>query len=759
MRGSTILDRFAPGELRQRYKQITSTSPGRIVFWAAIAMVAWLLSGTLLPDGAPVGIILQGVLFGTITALLAIGLILTYRTDRIINFAYAAMGGVGGVLSVHLFLEWHWNYFLSLGLGVVTGIIVGGLTEVLVIRRFRNSSRLVLTVATIGLAQVFGGIQLMIPQWFGSSQGGLIGGLETPLSDFNRTVHPVLINGDHFLIVAAVPPIILALAWFLLRTDAGVAVRAAAENRDRAMLLGIPIQRLATLVWIIAGGLASLTFALKAPFAGAVSTALGGTTLLLPALAAAVLARMESLPRAFAAGVALGIVEQVTFWNTGQASTIDVAFLVVILIGLLVQREVLSRAEDAGESSWSMADAVRRVPIELRHLPEVRAVRIGAGLLLLTLAIFLPQGWSVGSVILASSALIWAMVAISLVILTGWGGNISLGQFAIAGVGAITAGNLVARYNLDLFVVLALAGVAGGVAALAIGVPALRIRGLFLAVTTLAFAVALDSYFLNPNTLPGIVKTDVPRQILFQRWDLNNHTTYYYLCLFFFVASLLVANKVRQTRSGRVLLATKDNLRAAAAASVPTTSVRLTGFVFSGIIAGIGGGLFTGLIFGAGAGDFKPQLSLEVFSFATIGGLGSLGGAVSGVFFFRWLGQYVSGEARLIVNGVGLLLVLMVLPGGLAQIFLNLRDKGLRRLAQWRGIHVPSLFEDKRLVSEEEALEAEAPDETNVIAGALSEIPTEGEPDGDGDEAGGKGDEPDGNGPAPPRRRRARAVR
>ena len=740
-----MLNQIAPDELRRRYKAVTANRPGKVGFWVVATFVAWLAAGTFLPDGAPLGIVLQGVVFGTVTALLAMGLILTYRTDRIINFAYAAMGGVGGVLAVHLFLEWHWNYFLSIILGTLCGILIGGLTEVLIIRRFRNSSRLVLTVATIGLAQVFGGIQLLIPQWFGSSQGGLIGGLETPISDIHRSIDPVLFNGDHLLIIAAVPPIIALLAWFLLRTDAGVAVRAAAENRDRAMLLGIPIQRLATLVWIIAGGLASLTFALKAPFAGAVSTALGGTTLLLPALAAAVLARMESLPRAFIAGIGLGIVEQVTFWNTSQASTNDVAFLIVILVGLLVQRDVLSRAEDAGESTWSMAEAVRRVPIELRRLPEVRAVKIGGGLLLVTLAIFLPQGWSVGSQILASSALIWGMVAVSLVVLTGWGGNISLGQFAMVGVGGITAGNLVVRYNVDLFVVLAVAGIAGGLTALAVGLPALRIRGLFLAVTTLAFAVALDSYFLNPNTLPSIVQTDVPRQTLFQRWDLDVHITFYYLCLVFFALSVLVAGKVRKTRSGRVLIATKDNQRAAAAASVPTTAVRLTGFVFSGIIAGIAGALYVELINGAGSGTFRPEMSLQVFSMATIGGLGSIGGAVSGVFFFRWLEQYVSGSARLIATGAGLLFVLMIIPGGFAQPFLNLRDKALRRLAEWKGIHVPSLFEDKRLVSGDDELADTPEDVSEVMSGALATL------DDDAD----SGDRDD---DAPPPARRARRV-
>lgn len=706
-------------ELRTRARPLTETTPRLAATLVGGLLLFWLLAAAILPDGAPIGVVLQGVVFGTVTALLAMGLILTYRTDRIINFAYAAMGGVGGVLAVHLFLEAGWNYFVSISAGVLVGLAVGGITELLVIRRFKNSSRLVLTVATIGLAQVLGGLQLYIPRWFDAEQGGLIGGLTTPLSDVSFTIDPVIFNGNHFLIMGAVPPIIAGLAWFLLRTDAGVAVRAAAENRERALMLGIPIQRLTTLVWIIAGGLAALTFVLKAPFAGAVSTALGGPTLLLPALAAAVIARMESLPRAFVAGIGLGILEQIVFWNTQKASSIDVAFLVVILVALIVQRDVLSRAQEAG-TGGSLSETVRRIPVELRQLPEVRVFKIGGLALLATLAVFLPQVWGISSLNLATLALIWAMVAVSLVVLTGWGGNISLGQFAIVGVGGIVAGNLVVRLNLDLFVILALAGAAGGLTALVVGLPALRIRGLFLAVTTLAFAVALDSYFLNPNNFPSFVQTDVSRPILWQRFDLSEQLTMYYFVLAVLVLTILVTSAVRNTRAGRVLIATKDNQRAASAASVPTTAVRLTGFVFSGIIAGIAGALFILQITGAAAGTFQPAMSLDVFAMAVIGGLGSIFGVISGVFLFQWLATVLSGQARLLVTGVGLLVVLMVIPGGIIQPLMNLRDRGLRWVAERRGIHVPSLLEDKR-VDETGEVEDRPADEEGIIAGALDD--------------------------------------
>jgi len=672
--------------------------------WPVGVVVAWLLAGALLPHGAPLGVVLTGAVFGTATALLAMGLILIYRANRIINFAQVAMGGVAGVLAVNLFLHQGWPYFLCLALGLVVGTGVGALVDILVIHRFRNASRLLLTVATIGLAQILGGFELLIPGWVGAPSP-LNGGYSTPLSHIKLHIDPVIITGDHLLIVAVVPLVIAGLAWFLLRTDAGVAVRAAAENADRALLLGIPVRRLSTLVWAIAGGLAALTFMLKGPFQGVTPDVLGGPTLLLPALAAAVIARMESLPLAFAGGVGLGILGQLVLWNSDTASAADVAFLLVILVALLGQRVQFTRAQEGDTSSWSIVAAVRPIPRELRDLPEVRIGRIVLIVLLAIVAVAAPFIFGPSTVNLMSVALIWGMVAISLVVLTGWGGHISLGQFAIVGVGAVVTGNLVLKANVDLFVCLLAAGAAGAVIALLVGLPALRIRGLFLAVTTLAFAVALDSYFLNPVHFRGWIPQSIDRPVLWKRFPLESERAIYYLCLAFLVLAVLVALGVRRARGGRVLLATRDNVRASGAMGVPTTASKLSAFVLAGVIAGVAGGLHVLVLHGVRVGSYQPVKSLEVFSMAVIGGLGSAGGALLGVFGLRLL-QGISDAYRLLVTGAGLLFILLVLPGGLGQAVVMLRDRVLRKIAERRGILVPSLVADRR--EDDDAPEQEA---------------------------------------------------
>jgi branched-chain amino acid transport system permease protein len=244
--------RFWPGDSLARW--VPQNRVLRVVTVAVAVIGAWWLAGLILPKGAPLGVVLTGLVLGDATGLLAIGLVLIYRTNRIVNFAYGSIGGVAGLVAVNLFLQKDWNYFAAMVAGVVCGMAVGGLVEVAVIRRFAGSSRLVLTVATIGLAQVLSGVELFLPTWFGGRATPL-GGFVTPLdNDIRISVDPVILTGSHLLIMVCVPAVIAVLAWFLNRTDAGVAMRAAAENTDRARLLGIPVRRLTTLVWVVAGG-------------------------------------------------------------------------------------------------------------------------------------------------------------------------------------------------------------------------------------------------------------------------------------------------------------------------------------------------------------------------------------------------------------------------------------------------------------------------------------------------------------------------
>src|SRR5687768_17248123 len=171
----------------------------RLVTGAVVAYaVLYWVPGSPFPERMPWGVVTQGVIFGTTNALLAMGLILIYRTTRIVNFAYGAMGAMPGSLTVGLFVSKGWNYWAAMIIGVVVGVASGAAVDVLIIRRFARSSRLVLTVATIGLAQVLAAIGLVIGVLLGTDV--LIGNIETPLSG-SFFIPPYPIRGDHFLMI------------------------------------------------------------------------------------------------------------------------------------------------------------------------------------------------------------------------------------------------------------------------------------------------------------------------------------------------------------------------------------------------------------------------------------------------------------------------------------------------------------------------------------------------------------------------------
>jgi branched-chain amino acid transport system permease protein len=686
--------------LRDRWDDLSSRARTATVAVVVAVLVAIVYnapgSGDYLADKAPWGIVVAGMIFGTVTALLAMGLILIYRTNRFINFAYGSMGSFGGVIAIGLHKEQGMDFFAALPIGVAIGIATGFVVD-LIVRRFRTTSRLLLTVASIGIGQLLATAEFLITTKV-QKFIALTGGFSIPL-DMEMDLGVKTLRGDEILIMLVIPPVLAGLAWFLLRTDVGIAVRASAENEDRALLLGIPVKRLSTIVWMVAGGLAALTFVLKAPFSGVTpGLATAGPVVLLPALAAAVVARMESLPVAFAAGVGIGIMEQVVAWNTSGSPTLqNMLFLVVILGALLLQRGKLSRAQESGTSTWSATAVLKPIPDELRRLPEVVWVKRALLLAVCLAFVLIPATFGPSNQFLAAVAIVWGMTAVSLVILTGWGGHISLGQFAIVGVGALVAGNLITRYNTDLLLVLVASGIAGALVSLLVGLPALRIRGLFLAVTTLALAVALDRYVINVNNFPSILPRDVERPLLWERIDLSDGYNMYLFTLAFLALAILAAQGIRKARAGRVIIATRDNERAADAAAVPTTNVKLGAFLLAGVIAGVAGGLHVLLLSSVEQGSYQPIDSINLFATAVIGGLGSIAGAVIGVLLFRYLETITAlGDIRLGLTGFVLLVVLLVFPGGLGQLLYNLRDRALIRVAKRRDVLVPSLVADKR---------------------------------------------------------------
>jgi len=701
-------DRSRPG-LRERAESAVEVvrgdgigpRAGRIV---VTTLVFYLAVKVLF--GPPNALFLFGIATGALYGLIAVGIILIYRTNRIINFAAAAIGAVPAIFAVLLQVLKGTPYWLTFVITVVGGIALGGIADLVVIRRFRTAPRLILTVATIGIAQLLAFVAIHIPGWLGSEDIGA--NVRTPWASFRVETGSgnLLYNGDYIFSVVMVVALAGGLAAFFRFTRMGIALRASAENADRASLLGIPVKRVQTVSWMIAGLFGAMTIFLRSPLVGVPVDGTLGYQVLLFAFAAAVMARMESVWLAVGAGFAVGILEQSSVYSTGSNDLSAAIMLAFILGTLLLQRGKLSRAQDSGISSWQALKEYRPIPSELRGLPIVVGARWGLGLAVLGFVLWAPNLISRGEVAKLSLVPIFAIVAVSLVILTGWAGQISLGQFALVGAGAVTAGKLATDFNQDFFVTLVAGCLAGALVAVIVGLPAVRIQGLFLAVTTLSLAGATQFYFLKRNysfgnlILPSSGNSRVNRPVLWERIDLAPERNYYFFCLAILALVLLAAKSFRRHRSGRVVIATRDNQRAAPAFAINLVRTRLAAFAVAGAIAGLAGVLQVYQSQSVDASTYGIVPSVNVFVASVIGGLTSLAGGVVGAVVVQSV--YLFGDPRIngisfLITGPGLLVMLMFVPGGFAQLGFGLRDRFLRAVADRKGIHVPSLVADRRV--------------------------------------------------------------
>jgi branched-chain amino acid transport system permease protein len=661
----------------------------------------------------PIGVIVFGGLIGLLYALVAFGLILIYRANRIINFAQAEIGASAALLAVLLIKVHHLPYVLAFLLAMATALVSGAIVEIL-LRRFSRAPRLVLSVGTIGISLVLAVIQFYIPHWLGGSFLVDPTPPKTPFSGLKFHIDPLTFDANSIVIVFAVIVVVAGLWAFFRFTDTGIGIRAAAENADRAKLLGISTGVLSSIVWMLAAGLSGLGVFLRIPVIGIPIGADVGPYVLLYALTAAVIARMDSFYIAAVAALCIGIIEQCMYYFSRNGQLGASLMLPILLVSMLTQRRSVSRGEDTGISTWSMAKEFRPIPPELVRVPEVEWGRLGFMVITIGLVVGFPYMIGYEQQILASVTVIYAIVAVSMVMLTGWAGQISLGQWGLAGVGAVAASEFTLHLHQNFFVTLFVAGVIGALASLVVGLPAIRIQGLYLAVATLALGVTVQVYFMSPYYFQSLLPTalqEIPRPKLYGRIniDRNHPRAFYFMCLIILVLALLSARAFRRSRAGRVVIAARDNERGAASYGISIARARLTAFVISGFWAAVAGALFAFQAQGVNQGDFDPSESLLLLLIVVLGGVTSLPGAMLGAGFIGLL-KYggLNPQAQVLASGLGALIVLYVWPGGVAQVFYGARDGLLRWVADRRGILVPSLVADAREDAVTEQAEAEA---------------------------------------------------
>jgi branched-chain amino acid transport system permease protein len=332
-----------------------------------------------------------------------------------------------------------------------------------------------------------------------------------------------------------------------------------------------------------------------------------------------------------------------------------------------------------------------------------RLISVGAIAALAVAAPWLVSQGSIGTLTLLP---IYAIVAVSMVVLVGWAGQISMGQFGLVGVGAAVAGGLAANHNIDFFVALTLGCLAGAGVAAMLGLPAMRVPGVYLAVVTLAFAGAMQYYFLDPRyvlhsigVLPQGDASRIQRPWLWGGVDLSNDRTFYFLTLVFLALAILGAQALRRYRSGRIFIASRDNTNAAPTYGINLARTRLSAFALSGAIAAGAGVLLAYQQQAVDQSSYGVIPSIEIFLVVVIGGVTSIGGAVIATVLVEWVrlfgSTYLFNNAELLVTGPGVLLMLLISPGGIGALLDRARTRFFQAVATREGIELPSVTADR----------------------------------------------------------------
>jgi branched-chain amino acid transport system permease protein len=632
----------------------------------------------------PLGVWVQGLVLGLLGSLMAVGLGLTYRLNKVINFAQGDLGTAPAVLAIGLIGLSGVNYFLGLATGLVGAVLLTAIVEILVVRRFRRSPRLILTVATIGLAQLLVVVSLLIPRIWG----------QTPISSavvnfpwhLSWHIAPVVFTANHLVAVIASVACLVGVSLWFTKTDIGIAVQAAGDRRDRASMLGIPVGRLQSVTWIVAGVLSFVSIFFQAAILGLPLDPTYGLTALVTALAALALGNFTELPVIAASAVALGVLQQGVAWNDPTNPAIGLAVLAAVVFGAIVVRQLFHRHSDREvETTLSLAGSVRDLPDAARDLTEVKVARPAGALVAFAAACTLPLWMGPGELIRFSALVALAVVGCSIVVLTGWSGQVTLGQMSFAAVGGVIGAVALIDWHWDLSLALLLAGGAAAVVAVVVGLPTLRLDGMFAAVTTLAFALAASGYLLVPAEFSWIPQGQVGVPYLFGV-SINSQSSVFFLCLGVLVLVLVAVQGLRHSRIGRVLRALPANQRAASGYGVHVVWAKLTAFAVSGFIAGLAGCLFLVINQQYAETSFLASASLVVFTSTAVGGLSSSLGAVLGAAIVEGSAVYLPPSWQLFPSAIGVILVLILFPRGLAGLCYDLRDWAVKALLRRHAV-------------------------------------------------------------------------
>ncbi|WOX15190.1 branched-chain amino acid ABC transporter permease/ATP-binding protein [Streptomyces sp. N50] len=621
--------------------------------------------------------LLLGLGSGAVFGALALALVLTFRSSGVVNFATGAVAlysaytyaflrqgellvplpgvqkkiGLGGPLGLFPAVV------ISLVLAALLGVVLYGL----VFRPLRTAPPVAKAVASIGVMLV---IQAVLAAAVGTGAVSVKAILPNDPVSWGGS----LIPGDRlwFAAVIAVLTVVLALVFRLTRF--GLTARAAAESEKGALVSGLSPERIAVANWALSSAVAGLSGILIAPIVPLVPVSY--TLFIVPALAAALVGNFTALIPAVGAGLVIGMLQSELQFLQGkwswlpQAGLAQLVPLAVILAYLVVRGRLLPTRGSLIQQALGRAPRPDRILI-----PAVVSTALGV------IVLFATTG-SIRAAVITSLTL--AVISLSLVVVTGFAGQISLAQLTLAGVGAFSLSRLSVEWGVPFPFAPLLAALAATVIGVVIGLPALRIRGLPAAVVTVALAVALEAFwFRNTQFNGGLGGSKVPSPRLFGidlgigSGDDYPRIPFALLCLAVLLLVGLGVAWLRRSRLGAAMLAVRANERSAAAAGIDVARTKIVAFAIGAFVAGLGGALLGYQQTVADAGMFTAIGGLGLFATAYLAGITSLsGGLVAGVMGAGGLLPVLLdralsiGEWYDVIMGVGLVLTVITNPEG-----------------------------------------------------------------------------------------------
>lgn len=608
-----------------------------------------------------ISLVIFGIVYGSIYAVSATGLVLTYNTTGIFNFAHGAVGMFLAYLYWQLWQGWNIPALPALALVLlVAAPLLGAVLERIVMRPLYGSSmniRLAVTLGLLLVLQAAGGAiwkqtnSYSLPEFFNGQVG--IGGVNVSYEQ--------LIT----IAVAVVGAVVLRL--FFKHTRTGLAMRAVVDDPGLAALSGAPSGLISSYAWMLGVVFAALAGILVVQTQIPTMNQLQLTELVIYGYAAAVVGRLRSLPLTFLGAMVLGLAYSLTTGYVPQGdvpyvqAALPMALLFVVLLVIPEARLALAR--------------VARVRPPKPASPTT--ARVGA-VVVLVLAVLLSSVLTGNNLLTLGNALTLSLLALSLTLLSGYGGQISLCQFTFLGLGALVM-HWVGGSVLGVVAAACVCAAVGAVLAM----PVLRLRGLYLALATLAFAVLMDlTFFIAPgivgqNTTIGVARPDI--------FGMHFTTDRAFDILLGLVLALCIlgVGALRRSTFGRRLVAMNDSPAGCSTVGMSLTVTKLLAFALSSAMAGLAGALYGGLQMQVATAQFGFLYSIGIFVTVTLAGMSSLTGAVlAGAFLAvgTALGAHVTQIPNLpqLLVGVGVIAVVRN-PIGIGKMYVEVSERWARR--------------------------------------------------------------------------------